>query len=121
MASPLVYSGDMSKLDEFTINILCNPEVIDIDQDILGKSGKVTLLPNNCFIMVKELADGSRAVGLFNRGKVAVEVTADWKTLQLSGKQMVRDLWRQKDLGIFQDKFSSLVQAQGVAMVKIGK
>ncbi|MEI6139000.1 MAG: putative Ig domain-containing protein [Mariniphaga sp.] len=121
MASPLVYSGDMSKLDEFTINILCNPEVIDIDQDILGKSGKVTLLPNNCFIMVKELADGSRAVGLFNRGKVAVEVTADWKTLQLSGKQMVRDLWRQKDLGIFQDKFSSLVPAQGVAMVKIGK
>ena len=71
--------------------------------------------------MVKELADGSKAVGLFNRGKTDIEVTADWKTLQFSGKQMVRDLWRQKDLGIFKEKFSSLVPAQGVVMVKIGK
>jgi alpha-galactosidase len=121
MASPLVYSGDMSKLDEFTINVLCNPEVIDIDQDTLGKSGKVTMLPNNCFVMVKELADGSKAVGLFNRGKEAIEVAADWNMLQLSGKQRVRDLWRQKDLGMFQEKFGSMVPAQGVVMVKIGK
>jgi len=121
MASPLVYSGDMSKLDEFTINVLCNPEVIDIDQDPLGKGGKVTLLPNNCFIMVKDLADGSKAVGLFNRGKDPVEVTADWNTLQLSGKQKIRDLWRQKELGIFQEKFSSLIPAQGVVLVKIRK
>lgn len=32
--------GDMSKLDEFTINILTNPEVIEIDHvDPLGESG----------------------------------------------------------------------------------
>ncbi|HOH30215.1 MAG TPA: glycoside hydrolase family 27 protein, partial [Candidatus Hydrogenedentes bacterium] len=39
MAAPLVYSGDMTRLDAFTLNVLCNPEVIDIDQDPLGKQG----------------------------------------------------------------------------------
>ena len=71
--------------------------------------------------MVKDLADGSKAVGLFNRGKEATEVPVDWNTLQFSGRHRVRDLWRQKDLGSFQEKFSSLVPAQGVVMVKIGK
>src|ERR1035441_1429220 len=32
MASPLFYSGDMGSLDEFTLNVLCNAEVIDVDQ-----------------------------------------------------------------------------------------
>lgn len=28
-AAPLFFSGDMTQLDAFTLNILCNPEVID--------------------------------------------------------------------------------------------
>ncbi|MCL6101330.1 MAG: hypothetical protein M1292_02400 [Bacteroidetes bacterium] len=71
--------------------------------------------------MVKNLADGSKAVGLFNRGKSAAEVVADWSELQLSGKQAVRDLWRQKKLGKFKQQFSASVPAQGVVMVKISK
>ena len=27
----------MSRLDEFTLNVLCNPEVIDMNQDALGQ------------------------------------------------------------------------------------
>ena len=33
MAAPLFYSGDMRYLDEFTLNLLCNHEVIAIDQE----------------------------------------------------------------------------------------
>jgi alpha-galactosidase len=36
MASPLFFSGDMSRLDDFTLNVLCNAEVIEVDQDVLG-------------------------------------------------------------------------------------
>ncbi len=35
MASPLIFSGDMDRLDPFQLNILCNYEVIDINQDVL--------------------------------------------------------------------------------------
>jgi alpha-galactosidase len=50
---PLFYSGDMSKLDEFTINILTNPEVIEIDQDPLGESAVVINKSEETFVMVK--------------------------------------------------------------------
>lgn len=119
LASPLIYSGDMSKLDDFTINVLCNPEVIEVDQDPLGKCGKVINISKDCFIMIKDLADGSKAAGLFNRGKNPVEVSARWNELNISGKHQVRDLWRQIDLGQSEDKFSAIVPAQGVVMIKI--
>jgi alpha-galactosidase len=121
LASPLIYSGDMSKLDQFTLNILCNPEVIEVDQDPLGKCGVVNKKSEELFLMVKDMSDGSKSVGLFNRGKVATEVSFDWSELNLSGKQAVRDLWRQKELGVYNQKFSASVPAQGVVMIKISK
>jgi alpha-galactosidase len=121
LASPLIYSGDMSKMDEFTLNILCNPEVIAVNQDPLGKCGVVIKKSEELFLMVKDMADGSKAVGLFNRGKVATEVSIDLSELNLSGKQDVRDLWRQKELGVYNQKFSASVPAQGVVMIKISK
>ncbi len=121
MASPLIYSGDMSKLDEFTLNVLCNPEVIEIDQDPLGECGLVIKQTDEQFLMVKKLHDGSKAVGLFNRGKNASEITVDWDKIQLSGKQSVRDLWHQKDLGVYNQQFRAQVPPQGVVMIKISK
>ncbi len=119
MAAPLIYSGDMSKLDEFTLNVLCNPEVIEVNQDPLGECGLVINHRDECFLMVKNLADGSKSVGLFNRGKRPAEVVVDWAELQIAGKHAVRDLWRQKDLGKFKQKFSAQVPAQGVVMIII--
>ena len=69
--------------------------------------------------MVKDLADGSKAVGLFNRGENTVAVTVNWTELQLSGKHSVRDLWRQKELGTFKEGYSVQVPPDGVVMVKI--
>jgi alpha-galactosidase len=121
MAAPLIYSGDMSKLDAFTLNILCNPEVIEVNQDPLGECGSVIKWSDNNFIMVKNLADGSKAVGLFNRGKTDAEMYVDWSEIQIAGKQKIRDLWRQRDLGISNLKFSASVPAQGVVMIRISK
>jgi len=121
LASPLFLGGDIAQLDEFTLNVLCNPEVIEVDQDPLGKSGKVIRKTNDCFLMVKDMADDSKAVGLFNQGKNAAEVVVDWAELQIFGKQSVRDLWRQKDLGVYKEKFSTQVPPRGVVLVKISK
>ena len=121
LAAPLIYSGDMSKLDGLTLSILCNHEVIGVNQDPLGKCGSVLKHNADCFIMVKNLADGSKSVGLFNRGKSAVDVTAEWAELQITGKHAVRDLWKQTDLGLYDQKFTAQVPSQGVVMIKISK
>ena len=64
-------------------------------------------------VWAKDLEDGSRAVGLFNRGEAEAAVAAKWSDLGLSGPRAVRDLWRQavKDLGMFDGEFKATVPA----------
>ena len=119
MAAPLFYSGDMSRLDPFTVNVLCNPEVIDVDQDPLGRCGEVQHVDQGTFVMVKILEDGSKAVGLFNQGNTEATVTAAWPALGIIGRNKVRDLWRQRDLGLFETQFQATVPAHGVILVRI--
>jgi alpha-galactosidase len=38
MSSPLLISCELEKLDEFTLRLLTNDEVLDINQDPLGKA-----------------------------------------------------------------------------------
>ena len=118
-AAPLFYSGHMGKLDEFTINVICNSEVIDVDQDPLGQCAKVVPLDEDTFAMVKEMEDGTKAVGLFNRGEMETTVAAKWSALSLVGKQVVRDLWRQKDLGVFENQFEATVPRHGGVLVRM--
>jgi len=118
-AAPLFFSGHMGKLDEFTVNVLCNPEVIDIDQDVLGQCGRVIPLANETFLMVKDLEDGAKAIGLCNAGEFAADMTATWSSVGLNGRQVVRDVWRQKDAGTFASEYKAQVPRRGVVLVKV--
>ncbi len=118
MAAPLIFSGDMTKLDEFSLNVLCNSEVIDIDQDSLGKQGVIVRKTENEFILEKPLDDGSLAVGLFNLTTEPRSISVDWKELGLTEKQTVRDVWREHDLGSFSDSFSATVLGHSVILVR---
>lgn len=118
MAAPLFYSGDMSKLDPFTLNVLCNPEVIDIDQDPLGQCARVIPLAEEAFAMVKDLEDGSKAVGLFNRGEFEKRITLSWKDLGMTTPRTLRDLWRRQDLSTPSDTFEPAIGRHGVVLLK---
>ena len=117
MAAPLIFSGDMAKLDAFTLNVLCNAEVIEVDQDALGKQARILRQNGDEFVLVKELADGSKAVGLFNFASHPRKITVAWNELGVSGNQRVRDLWRQKEIGSFNRKFEIEVPRHGVSLV----
>jgi alpha-galactosidase len=120
LSAPLLIGCDMTHLDDFTLGLLTNDEVIAVDQDPLGK--QATAVPNTdagVDIYVKDLADGSKAVGLFNRSEMPGTIAVNWADLGLTGTQNVRDLWRQKDLGGFEGKYSADVGRHGVVLIKI--
>jgi alpha-galactosidase len=119
MSAPLFYSGDLTKLDDFTLNVLCNPEVIDIDQDPLGQCARVVQIDSQKFIMIKTLENGEHALGLCNAGDFPADMTATWSALGLSNKQHVRDVWREKNLGVFKDAFTATVPTHGVVLVRL--
>jgi alpha-galactosidase len=119
MASPLIFSGDMTKLDPLTLNILENSEVIDIDQDALGKQAKILRHTPQEFVLVKSMSDGSLAVGLFNIGSAPISMSLDLKDIDLKGKVKIRDLWRQKDLGSFANSFTARVPVHDVVLIRV--
>ena len=119
LSAPLLIGCDMEKLDDFTLNLLGNDEVLAIDQDTLGKEATCVSSNANLRVFVKGLDDGTKAVGLFNLGDQSAKVVAGWDDLKLSGGQLVRDLWRQKDLGRFDRDFTATVAPHGVVLVKI--
>ncbi len=120
LAAPLIFSGDMTRLDPFTLGLLTNDEVIEVDQDPLGRPGGRISKEGPLEVWAKEMEDGSLAVGMFNRGEKAGKVSARWSDLGLAGSRTVRDLWRQKDLGPFRDHFEAEVASHGVVLVRIG-
>jgi alpha-galactosidase len=109
----------MRYLDDFTLNVLCNAEVIDVDQDPLGVQARPLVQDDETLILAKPMADGSLAVGLFNLTELPREMSVDWSLLGLSGKRTARDLWRQKDLGTCDGQFTASVSRHGVALVRL--
>ncbi len=119
LAAPLLIGCDMDQLDDFTLSLLTNDEVLEVNQDPLGKQARRVAQADNLEVWAKAMEDGSMAVGLFNRGEGESKVTANWSELGLSGKQIVRDLWRQKDLGEFETQFAANVARHGVLLVRL--
>ena len=109
----------MAKLDAFTLNVLCNHEVIDVNQDPLGRQAKIIRKSDSDLVLSKELADGSLSVGIFNLDNREALLSVKWDEIDISGNQNVRDLWRQKDLGIFQDVFEDKIPPHGVIMLRL--
>ena len=120
LSAPLLIGCDMERLDAFTLNLLSNDEVLALDQDALGKQAERVATLGPVDVYLKELEDGGRALGFFNRG--AQEYTAKFRKLQeigLAGKWKVRDLWRQKNLPNTAGMLTCSVPPHGVELFKL--
>jgi alpha-galactosidase len=119
LCSPLLIGCDMTRLDEFTLNLLTNDEVIAVNQDPLGRAAARVRKTDATEVWVKDMEDGSKIVGLFNRGEDPATVAASWAELGWTGKCQVRDVWRQKNLGAFREQFSASVPRHGVVLIQV--
>jgi alpha-galactosidase len=122
LAAPLLAGNDIPHMTPETKAILLNKEVIALDQDALGKQGKRVAKDGDLEVWSKPLADGSVAVGLFNRGGASAKVTAKWADVGVgAGSHAVRDLWKHEDVGTAADAYAAEVPGHGVVLVRVGK
>ena len=136
LQAPLLIGADLSRVDDFTLSLLTNDEVLAIDQDPSGKAGVVVHKEGEVNVerpgranaghklpavqvYSKEMADGSHAVGLFNLNDTAAHVSATFAELGVSGKQVVRDVWRQKDLQTATEGVEADVNPHGVVLLRL--
>ncbi len=135
LAAPMLIGCPIERLDDFTLNLLSNDEVIAINQDPLGKSARLVKDENGLQIWLKQLEDGSYAVGLFNidgygtspesyfrwGDEITKSYEFDFGSLGLMGQWKIRDVWRQKELGVFAGTIKTNIRHHGVMLFTMSK
>jgi hypothetical protein len=120
LSAPLLIGCDLERLDDFTLNLLTNDEVITVDQDPLGKQATPVIKEGDVQVWVKELADGTKAVGIFNLGTQTASYSLSMEKAGMKTGLPVRDLWRQKSLGKTGNAMDFKIPSHGVLLLRIG-
>jgi alpha-galactosidase len=117
-SSPLILGANLPDMDAWTNSLLTNDEVISVDQDVLCFAAERVSQRGGVETWVKELKDGSRVIGIFNRGDVGTVATLDWADVGLKEKQLLRNLWLHEDVGDADKRFVCLVPPHGVCLLR---
>jgi alpha-galactosidase len=121
LAAPLLAGNDLSTMKPETVALLTNREVIAIDQDPAGKQADRVSAEGPLEIWARPLADGSKAVGLFNRHDGPLETQMDFAVLGFRGSPEVRDIWQGKDLGRVKSPYKIEIPAHGVILLRVAE
>lgn len=121
LAAPLLAGNDLRTMTTETKELLTNPEVIAVDQDAKGVQGHRVWQEGPLEIWAKPLADGSQAVGLFNRLDSPLPMELDAKLIGVAASAKLRDLLDHKDLGTINTSFSTEVPGHGVVMLRVSQ
>lgn len=121
LAVPLIAGNDLRDMSDDTKSILMNAEVIAIDQDPAAKPVQVLEQQGKIEVLWRPLADGSIAVGLFNRGEDAAQAGFAWSSLKLGEAQSlrVRDLWRHEPVTVSGERYAATIPAHGVILLRV--
>jgi alpha-galactosidase len=92
----LMLGCDLTSMSESTKAILLNKDIIDIDQDPLGKQGFRVISKDGLDAWKKPLSGNRVAIAFLNRNSVSKTITASFKELELKPdeKYEVYDVWK---------------------------
>jgi len=116
MASPLMIGCDMSTLNDKSLALLKNEELIAINQDPLGLQAYVAKTDGNTYVFVKDIIEDlgtQRAMAFYNPTDSEVEMSIDFADIQLGGNVDMRDATAQKAIGKHKGSFKTKVPAHG--------
>ena len=117
LSAPLLIGCDMGHLDDFTMGLLTNDQVLAIDQDVLGQSAKQMVKNDDYQIWKKNLSDGG-AIGIFNTSEKYQTITLDVNDELFKGYVKLFDAWSQKSVIPEAGKFTFKIPPHGVKLLK---
>jgi len=96
--APLLIGADLRKTPAALMNILGNVDIIALDQDAAGNQATVAYDASDLQILVKTLANGDKAVAIFNRASSAYDVNLQAAQMKYRDDAPVEltDLWTQQ-------------------------
>jgi alpha-galactosidase len=119
LAAPFLIGCDMTRMDQFTKDLLTNHDVIDIDQDPMGKAATRKWQDGYLEVWMRPLWDGTYGVALFNRAPLKMKLKVAWDDLGLGHNAKVRDCWLRKDLGTLRGGITREVPSHGAMLFRV--
>ena len=98
--APLLIGADLRKTPDTLMEVLGNADIISLDQDVAGNQATVVYDSSDLQILLKSLANGEKAVAVFNRGSGAYDVNLQATQLKYKDDAPVEmtDLWTEKQI-----------------------
>jgi hypothetical protein len=115
--SPLMFGGEMRNNDEWTLSLMTNEEVLDVNQNSFN--GKQVYRDDNTIIWTSVSSDNKPLIAVFNVSAEDAEITVDLAKLDLTGEYTLRDLWAKTDMEKVTDKFTCSVKTHGAKLYKL--
>lgn len=117
--SPLMMGGDLLQLDNITLEILTNKEVLAVNQNSKNNH-ELRATENEIVWVADDPESGGKYVAIFNLDdskKINTEVS--WSELGIKGKYKARDIWKQVDIGFLSDGLKTDINIHGCSLYKI--
>jgi len=114
--APLQLGDDLTRLDQYGLQLLTNDEVIAVDQS--NRPGNV-VIEGNTPVWSQALCDGTYTVALFNLNDSSASVGIDWINLGFSGAATVRDLWAHQERGVSDNGITMTLNPHASALLKV--
>jgi alpha-galactosidase len=117
--SPLMFGGDLPTSDAFTLDLLTNQEVLDVDQK--SANGKEAYRTDGVIAWTADSQDSkAKFVAVFNTTDADKSVELSWADLGLPpGNKAVRDLWLHQSRPD-SDKVNMTLRAHASVFYRVG-
>lgn len=127
LAGPLIMGNDIRKMDKFTTDLVTNPEILNVQDDEDCVQGSLSSSSRGAIeVWSKPLHDNNIAVVMINKlnqnQNGTVYFGGDWIgqcdffPAKYSAAH-VRDLYTRKDMGYFNQSYSTVIKPHGAVML----
>ena len=129
--SPLMIGADLTKLDDFTLSLLTNDEVLAVDQN--SRNNHELFHRNGCYGWVADVPDSAdKYLALFNTRnqpaggtpaatavQTAAVVPVNLPDLGFSKAKNIQDLWTHQELGPATNNFAPAINFHGAGLFRV--
>ncbi len=122
MSSPLLIGCDMANIKPESLELMCNPDLIALNQDPLHLQAYIADKQNECFILVKDikkLGGKERAVAIYNPSDQDQTVRLNPKTIDLGGAVQYDDCFARAPYLYDQNAIPVRVPAHGTKIYRV--
>lgn len=117
--SPLMVGCELTKMDEWTLKILTNKEVLRILNS--SYNGHQVYRENDKIVWYADDVDGSSYLGFFNLSESKEDISVYLREIGLNSSYKARDLWRQEEIGSVQENIEFNMYPHSCKLIKLYK